>query len=181
MRAVALDEFGDPDVLYTCDLPEPEPGPDDLLVKVHASSMNPVDTKIRRNGLGMERSFPLVTGYDVSGVVEAVGENVDRFSVGDEIYGSPSLARNGAHAEKVLIDAQTAAAKPESLDHSEAAALPLVTLTAWEALHDRAQIHEGETVLIHAGAGGVGHIGIQLAKLHGCTVYTTASRDESIE
>jgi NADPH2:quinone reductase len=113
-------------------------------------------------------------------VVREMGPAVRDFKIDDAVYASPSIIRNGADAEYVCVDARTAAHKPASLDHIQSAALPLVSLTAWEALLLRAQIQKGETVLIHAGGGGVGHIAIQLAKLHGCRVLTTASRDESI-
>lgn len=180
MRAMTLSEFGGPKVLTMRDMPEPTVGEHDLLVEVYAAGLNPVDTKIRR-GMHGDKEFPLIPGYDVSGVVTAVGDRVEHFRVGDEVYASPSLARNGAHAEYVAVDARTAARKPAELDHVHAAALPLVTLTAWESLHDRGKIHTDETVLIHAGAGGVGHIGLQLAKVHGCRVLTTASRAGSID
>lgn len=182
MRAMTITAFGEPDVLKPADVPKPAAGPNDLLVEVHAAALNPVDTKIRRGSHG-PKQFPLIPGYDVSGVVVELGRDVDRdiFKVGDEVYGSPSLARQGAHAEFVAMDWRTAAKKPRSIDHVTAAAFPLVTLTAWESLHERAQIHAGETVLVHAGAGGVGHIGVQLARNAGCRVITTASRHETIK
>ncbi len=179
MRAMVITKFGEPDVLQMADMPRPEPGPYDLILEVHAAAVNPVDTKIRR-GMRGERQLPLIPGYDVSGVIVAMGEKVDHFKIGDAVYASPSLARHGSCAEYVAVDCRSAAKKPASLDHIHAAALPLVTLTAWESLHERAQIHPSETVLIHAGAGGVGHIGLQLAKNHGCRVITTASRPETI-
>ncbi|MEX0741731.1 MAG: zinc-binding dehydrogenase [Phycisphaeraceae bacterium] len=181
MRAMTITAFGEADVLKEQDMPKPEPGPHDLLIEVHASGINPVDTKIRR-GMHGEKPLPLIPGFDVSGIVVGMGDAVepDTFKVGDAVYASPSLARHGAHAEYVAVDARMVAPKPAKLSHVEAAALPLVTLTAWEALHDRAKIHTGETVLVHAGGGGVGHIGVQLAKLHGCKVVTTASRPDSI-
>jgi NADPH2:quinone reductase len=179
MRAMTITEFGSPDVLKLQDLPKPSPGPGQLLVEVHAAALNPVDTKIRKGMHGL-KNFPLIPGYDVSGVVTEVGAGVENFKPGDEVFAAPSLALHGAHAEFVLLDARATAIKPESIDHATAAAYPLVTLTAWEALHEKARLHEGETVLIQAGAGGVGHIALQLAKLHGCRVLTTASSDSSI-
>jgi NADPH2:quinone reductase len=179
MRAIVIREHGGPEVLQSADLPEPELRDTDILVKVHASSVNPVDTKVRsRSGSG--RAFPIVLGYDVSGVVERCGSRATHFEPGDEVFAAPNLFRNGANAEYVAIDARSAARKPKSLDHAQAAALPLVCQTAWEALHLRARIQPGQLVLIHAGAGGVGHIAVQLARLHGCRVLTTAGRDESI-
>lgn|ERR1051325_8555233 len=181
MRALAVTQFGEPEVLKLQDLPEPVPGDDDLLVEVHAGALNPVDYKIRRGALAKGRTLPIILGFDVSGVVRGMGARVMGFNIGDEVYASPSLVRNGSNAELVCVDARTAALKPKTLTHLEAAALPLVTLTAWEALLLRTRVQRGETVLIHAGAGGVGHVAIQLAKGEGCRVLTTASRPESIE
>jgi zinc-binding alcohol dehydrogenase family protein len=181
MRAMVVTQFGPPEVLTLQDLPEPRSEPNDLLLEVEAAALNPVDFKIRRGAFREGRTLPFILGYDMSGVVREVGSSVRGFKVGDEVYASPSLIRNGANAAYVCVDARTVAPKPASLDHIHAAALPLVTLTAWEALLLRAQIQSGETVLIHAGGGGVGHIAIQLAKRQGCRVLTTASRDESMQ
>lgn len=159
--------------------PEPKPGEHDLLIEVHATSVNPVDVKVRENRRGA-RQMPLVLGYDASGVVVACGERVTGWKPGDAVYGCPNLFGQGANAEFALLDARAAAPKPESVDHATAAVLPLVSLTAWEALHERARIEAGQDVLIHAGAGGVGHIAVQLARLHGCRVITTAGRPETI-
>jgi NADPH2:quinone reductase len=178
MRAVVIHENGGPDVLRLEDRPAPEPGEYDLLVAVHATSVNPVDAKFRSRP--MPRPFPATLGFDVSGVVESCGSRVTGWQAGDEVFGCPSLMGNGANAELVLLDARAAARKPKSIDHYTAAALPLVSLTAWESLHERARIEAGQTVMVHAGAGGVGHIGVQLARLQGCRVITTASRPESI-
>jgi NADPH:quinone reductase len=179
MRAIVIREHGGPEVLQSADLPEPELRDTDILVKVHATSVNPVDTKVRSRS-GSNRAFPIVLGYDVSGVVARCGARATQFKPGDEVFAAPNLFRNGANAEYVAIDARSAAHKPKSLDHAQAAALPLVCQTAWEALHLRARILPGQLVLIHAGAGGVGHVAVQLARLHGCRVLTTAGRDESI-
>jgi NADPH2:quinone reductase len=162
-------------------MPQPRPGPADLLIEVHAAALNPIDFKIRRGAFGKGRTFPFIPGYDVSGLVREMGSEVQGFKVGDAVYASPSLVRDGADAEFVCVDARTVAHKPATLDHAHAAALPLVTLTTWEALLLRARIQSGETVLIHAGGGGVGHVAIQLARHHGCRVLATASRDESID
>jgi NADPH:quinone reductase len=178
MRAMVITEHGGPDVLKPIDCPEPELRETDLLVEVHATSVNPVDTKVRqRSG---NRQFPIILGYDVSGVVVKCGPRVKEWQPGDEIYATANLFRNGANAEYVALDGRSAARKPRSADHVTAAVLPLVSQTAWEALHLRARIQPGQTILIHAGAGGVGHIAVQLAKLHGCRVITTAGRPESI-
>ncbi|MFZ5890526.1 MAG: quinone oxidoreductase family protein [Myxococcota bacterium] len=179
MRAVISKETGGADVLKLEEQPAPEPKEHDLLVEVHATSVNPVDIKVRSSGAG--RSFPLILGYDVSGVVVDVGARVQGFRRGDEVYGCPNLFGNGANADLALLDSRACAKKPTSVDHATAASLPLVGLTAWESLHDRARIHAGQTILIHAGAGGVGHIAVQLARLHGCHVLTTAGRGESVE
>lgn len=172
-------EHGPPGVLKLEDLPEPQLRDTDVLVEVHASSVNPVDTKVRARASG-GREYPLVLGYDVSGVVVRCGPRVTQWQPGDEIFAAPNLFRNGANAEFVAIDGRSAARKPRNVEHATAAVLPLVSQTAWEALHLRARIQPGHTVLIHAGAGGVGHIAVQLAKLHGCRVITTAGREESI-
>ncbi len=178
MRAVVVNKVGPPEALQWGELPLPTPGPHDLLVEVHATSVNPVDTKVR---LGTRpRQLPLVLGYDLSGVVIACGTAVKDWQAGDAVYGCPNLMRHGANAEFALLDARAAARKPASISHLHAACLPLVSLTAHEALHERAHIQPGQTVLIHAGAGGVGHIAVQLAKLHGCHVITTAGRAESL-
>jgi NADPH2:quinone reductase len=179
MRAMAQREYGGPEVLRLEELPEPVLRDTDILVAVHATSVNPVDTKIRARAT-VPRDFPLVLGYDVSGIVVRCGAGVTQWQPGDEIFAAPNLFRPGANAELVALDARSAARKPAALDHASAAALPLVSQTAWQALHMRARIAPGQSVLIHAGAGGVGHIAVQLAKLHGCRVITTAGRDESL-
>ncbi len=181
MRALVVPEFGAAEVLKLQEMPAPTPGEHDLLLEVHAGGLNPVDFKVRRGAFAKGRSLPIILGFDVSGVVRSLGASVKGFKPGDEVYAAPSLARNGANAELVCVDARSAALKPRSLSHVEAAALPLVTITAWEALVQRACIEKGETVLIHAGGGGVGHVAIQLAKNHGCRVLTTASRPETID
>ncbi len=180
MKAMVLSEFGGPDVLKMQDVAEPTIGERDILVEVHATAVNPVDTKVREGGL-TQRKPPMILGFDVSGVVQEVGSMVSEFKVGEEVYASPSLVRDGADAEWVAIDARTAAHKSSALSHVEAAAMPLVTITACEALYHRARLHQEEIVLIHGGAGGVGHIAVQLARLHGCRVLTTAGTDESVE
>lgn len=178
MRAMVIREYGAPGVLRLEERPEPELRDTDVLIEVHATSVNPVDTKVRqRTGT---RELPITLGYDVSGVVVRCGARATQWKPGDEIFAAPNLFRNGANAEYVAIDARSAARKPRNVDHATAAVLPLVSQTAWEALHLRAKIHPGQTVLIQAGAGGVGHIAVQLAKLHGCRVITTAGREESI-
>lgn len=179
MRAVVIEKTGAPEVMRLGELPTPTPGEYELLVEVHATSVNPVDTKIRQGT--RPRELPLVLGYDLSGVVVKCGARVEDWHVGDEVYGCPHIFRHGANAEFALLDARAAAPKPRSLSHLYSACLPLVSLTAYEALHERARIQPGQTVLIHAGAGGVGHIAVQLARLYGCYVITTAGRPESLQ
>jgi len=180
MRAMVVPRFGAADELQREDAPVPVPGEHDLLIEVHASALNPVDFKIRRGAFAKDRKLPIILGFDVSGVVRGMGAAARGFKAGDEVYASPSLVRNGANAEFVCVDARTAAPKPKNLVHIQAAALPLVTLTAWEALLQRVRLQRGETVLIHAGGGGVGHVAIQLAKHQGARVLATASREASL-
>ena len=179
MRAMVLHQHGGPEELQLAEVASPQPGETELLVEVHATSVNPVDAKIRR-GSSVKRAFPLTLGFDVSGVVVGRGSRAHRFAAGDEVFGCPHLFRAGANADYVLLDDRVAARKPATVDHATAAALPLVGLTAWQSLHDRARISAGQTLLIHAGAGGVGHIAVQLGRLAGCRVITTAGRPDSL-
>src|SRR3954463_741389 len=146
MRALVVPEFGGPDVLKEQDMPVPVPGDNDLLIEVHACALNPIDFKVRRGALAKGRRMPIILGFDVSGVVRAAGKGVSGLQPGDEIYAAPSLARNGANAQFVCVDARMAALKPKALDHIQSAALPLVTITVWEALLERAKIRAGETI-----------------------------------
>jgi NADPH2:quinone reductase len=180
VRAAILHTYGGPEVLKIEQRPEPALRDTDILVEVHATSVNPVDTKVRQSGGSGGRTLPLILGYDVSGVIVRCGSNVKQWRAGDLVFAAPNLFRDGANADYVALDGRSAARKPTTVDHATAASLPLVSQTAWEALHLRARIQPGQTVLIHAGAGGVGHIAVQLARLHGCRVITTAGREESI-
>ena len=164
MRAIVVTEFGGPEVLQPKDMPVPVPGEHDLLIEVHACGLNPIDFKVRRGALAKGRQLPIILGFDVSGVVREVGKAVTTFHSGDEVYASPSLVRDGANAEFVSVDARTAALKPKTLDHVQTAALPLVTLTAREALLQRVRAQSGETILIHAGGGGVVRSAIPIGK-----------------
>lgn len=177
MRAARFHAYGPPSVLQIDEIPRPVAGPDDVLVEVVAASVNPIDTKIRAGGQrGVIRlKLPWVTGLDVSGIVVAVGSRVSRFAVGDAVFGSPTHRRPGTCAEFVAIAERELAPKPSSLSHAEAASLPLVALTAWEALVRLAKLRAGEMVLIQAGAGGVGTVAIQLARHLGARVVTTCS------
>ncbi|MCI0400864.1 MAG: zinc-dependent alcohol dehydrogenase family protein [Gammaproteobacteria bacterium] len=176
MKAIVMQSTGGPEVLALHDLAMPEiQKPSDLLVHLKAAGVNPVDTKLRRNGTFYPDHQPTILGCDGAGVIEAVGTEVTRFKLGDEIYfcvggmGGP----RGNYAEYTVIDERFAALKPTTLDMVHAAAAPLVLITAWESLHDRGCLQNGHRVLIHAGAGGVGHVAIQLAKLAGAKVCTT--------
>lgn len=177
MKAARIHAYGDADELQIDEVPDPEVGPGDVLIRVRATSVNPVDYKIRSGAQrGVVRlKLPWILGMDVSGVVEAVGDRVDDFAVGDAVYSSPTHRRPGTYAELVAIDAAAVARKPETLTHEEAASLPLVGLTAWDCLVGGAGLQEGERVLIQAGAGGVGTVAIQLAKSIGAEVATTCS------
>ena len=175
MRAVGQDVLGGPEVLHEVELERPVPGPSQVLVAVHAAGLNPTDWK-HRTRRGFLPDPPFVLGYDVSGVVEAVGFGVTLFQPGDEVFGMlPYPNGVGSHAEYVTGPARAFAAKPRTLTHVEAGALPLAGLTAWQALVDTADVRPGQRVLIHAAAGGVGHLAVQIAKARGAHVIGTAS------
>lgn len=179
IKAVQIHQYGDADRLSYEDIPKPEPQAGEVLIRVHAASVNPVDWKTRA-GQGIARlltdPFPLILGWDVSGVVEALGAGVTTFAVGDEVYGLIRFPQVGAaYAEYVTAPADHVTHKPTTLDHVQAAALPLVALTAWQSLFDAADLQAGQCVLIHAAAGGVGHIAVQLARWKGAYVIGTAS------
>ena len=175
MRAISQDEFGGPDVLREVAIERPVPGPSEVLVRVHAAGMSPTDWK-HRQGPGMIGPLPRVLGWDVSGVVEAVGFGVVLHRVGDEVFGMlPYPHGHGAFAEYVTSPARALVGKPAELDHVQAAAVPLAALTAYQALVDTADVQPGQRVLIHAAAGGVGHFAVQIAKALGATVIGTAS------
>ncbi|WP_461002243.1 NADP-dependent oxidoreductase [Streptomonospora sediminis] len=175
MRAVSQDVHGGPEVLHEVELGVPQPGPSEVLVRVHAAGINPTDWKHRsaRRFLG---DPPYVLGWDVSGVVEAVGVGVAIFEPGDEVFGMlPYPGGAGAFAEYATGPARAFAPKPSGLTHIEAGALPLAALTAWQALVDTAGVQAGHRVLVHAAAGGVGHLAVQIAKARGAHVFGTAS------
>ncbi|MFB6828749.1 NADP-dependent oxidoreductase [Streptomyces hydrogenans] len=175
MRAISQDTHGTPEVLEQVLLPRPAPGPGQILVAVRAAGVNPTDWKHRAAGLFLGR-LPLVLGWDVSGVVEAVGFGVTLFKPGDEVFGMlPYPHGVGSHAEYVTGPARAFAAKPDGIDHVQAGALPLAALTAYQAIVDTAAVGPGQRVLIHAAAGGVGHLAIQIAKARGAYVIGTAS------
>ncbi|WP_225335243.1 zinc-binding dehydrogenase [Halomicrobium urmianum] len=179
MAAYVIEEYGDPDVFQRQTVEVPDPGPEEVRVDVAATSLNPVDYKIRRGDIpDFAPEFPAVLHCDVSGVVDAVGEEVDRFDEGDEVYGMPGGAgRQGALAEYVVGNAGTFAQAPESLSLEEAAALPVVALTAWEMLADKTTVDEGDDVIVYGAAGGVGHVGVQMADHFGADVTATGSTE----
>jgi len=176
MQAAVAVEHQQPLVLQ--DLPVPQPGPGQVLVRVLASAVNPLDTKIAAGKGGhANQTLPAVLGMDLAGVVERLGEDVTAFSVGAEVYGmAGGIGGNqGALAQYIAVDADLLARKPHNLSMREAAALPLIFITAWEGLVDRANVRAGQKVLIHGGAGGVGHVAVQIAKARGAEVFATGS------
>jgi NADPH:quinone reductase-like Zn-dependent oxidoreductase len=177
MKAFILDRYKKKSTLRFGDTPEPAPGQDDVLVEVHSAGLNLLDSKIRDGEfkLILPYRLPLLLGHDVAGVVVRVGANVRRFKPGDEIYARPRDGRVGTFAEFIAINEADVALKPKILTMEEAASVPLVGLTAWQVLVDRAKLAKGQKILIHAGSGGVGTFAIQLAKHLGATVATTTS------
>ncbi|MEU0373957.1 NADP-dependent oxidoreductase [Streptomyces sp. NPDC006283] len=179
MRAITPVSWGGPEVLTTAELPRPVPGPTEILVKVRAAGVNPIDWKTRSTGGFGMHGEPPVLGYDVSGVVEAVGLGVTLYRPGDEVFGMPEFPRQaGGYAQYVTGPARHFAPKPAHLTHVEAAALPLAGLTAWQALVETAGLDAGQRVLIHAGAGGVGHLAVQIAAARDAFVIATAREDK---
>ena len=184
MKAVVMTAAGNPDVLQLQEVPDPTLQTDtEILVRLRAAGVNPIDTKIRSRGTFYPDRTPHILGCDGAGIVEAIGSRVDRFQVGDEVYfchgglGGP----RGNYAEFAVVEQHCVARKPTSLSFTEAAAAPLVLITAWESLYDRAKVLAGQTVLVHAGAGGVGHVAVQLAKLQGAMVCTTVGSSEKAQ
>jgi NADPH:quinone reductase-like Zn-dependent oxidoreductase len=177
MKAFILDRYGKGERLRLGEMPEPEMGDNDVLVEVHAAGVNPLDSKIRDGVFKLFLPYrpPLVLGHDMAGVVVRAGPGVRRFKVGDEVYARPADFRIGTFAEFIALSEDDVALMPANLSMEEAASIPLVALTAWQVLVERAQLEKGQKVLIHAGSGGVGTIAIQLAKHLGATVATTTS------
>ncbi len=184
MKAIVMTSPGAPDVLKLQDLPDPVLTQDtDILVRVKAAGVNPVDTKMRAKPGAYPAPLPPVLGCDGAGVVEAVGKSVTAFKPGDEVYycQAPHHDRLGNYAPRALVDHRLVAKKPKRLSFAEAAAAPLVLITAWEALHDRTGLQPWHKLLVHAGAGGVGHVAIQLARIAGAEVCTTVGSAEKAE
>jgi len=177
MKAVVIHEYGGPEVLKYEDIPRPEPKDDQLLIRVIAAGVNPVDGLIRSGMFAKEgnRAFPIILGGDVAGVVEKVGSKITKFKAGDPVFAYVSLDNSGGYAQYSLVTEREAAPKPKSLTYVEAAAVPVVAMTAWQALVDTAKLSGGQTVLIHGGSGGVGSFAIQIAKARGAKVIATAS------
>src|SRR6201981_2315552 len=177
MKAVRIHNYGGPEVLKYEDAPRPQPGEGEVLIRVHAAGVNPIDWKVREGHMKefWPHKFPLILGWDLSGVVEQLGRGVSQFKIGDEVYSVPDPTRDGAYADYIVVREPELALKPKTLHHIRAAAVPLAALTAWQSLFDTAQLQPNQRVLIHAGSGGVGHFGVQLAKWKGAYVFATAS------
>jgi NADPH:quinone reductase-like Zn-dependent oxidoreductase len=171
MRAAIQYAFGGPDVFEIVEVDRPEPGPGEVLVQVKAASVNHGDTKIRAGKVAQVGPPPFILGSDFSGIVAKAAPGVTRFRPGDEVY---AASFSGAYAEYVTVPATDLAAKPPGLDHVHAGALPVAALTAWQAIVDQGRARKGQRILIHAAAGGVGHLAVQIAKLHGAYVIATA-------
>jgi NADPH:quinone reductase-like Zn-dependent oxidoreductase len=177
MKAIVIDEYGGPDVLKYEDVPQPKPKEGQILVRVIAAGVNPVDGMIRSGMFAKDDKavFPMILGGDIAGVVEKVGSKITKFKPGDPVFAYVSLDSGGGYAEYAVVPEREAAAKPKFLTYVEAAAVPIVALTAWQALIDTAKLTAGQTVLIHGGSGGVGSFAIQIAKARAAKVIATAS------
>jgi NADPH:quinone reductase-like Zn-dependent oxidoreductase len=177
MKAIVVHEYGGPEVLKYEDVPRPEPKEDQILVRVIAAGVNPVDSATRsaKAAQFFNTKLPAIPGYDIAGVVEKTGAKVTKFKVADPVYAYIALNKGGGYADYAVATEKEASPKPKSLNYIEAAAVPLVSLTAWQALIDTAKLSAGQTVLIHGGSGGVGSFAIQIAKARGAKVIATAS------
>lgn len=177
MKAVRIHAYGGPEVLVGEEAPRPEPAEDEALIRVDAVGVNPIDWKVREGHAKswLEHKFPLIIGWDVAGVVENTGNRVSNLRIGDEVYGMLDTSRDGAYAEYAVSRASDLAPRPRSLDPVRSAAIPIAAVTAWQALFDIARLSPGQSVLIHAAAGGVGHFAVQLARWKKARVICTAS------
>ena len=177
MKVVRIHQYGGPEVLFLEEVKRPTPGPDELLIKVHAASVNPFDWKVRQGYMQqfLPLTLPITIGWDVSGTVEATGSGVTQFKRGDEVYARLDVMKGGAYAEYTIAKESDVALKPKSVDHIHAAGIPVAGATAWQALFDAAKLRAGQKVLIHAAAGGVGIFAVQFAKAKGAHVIGTAS------
>jgi NADPH:quinone reductase-like Zn-dependent oxidoreductase len=180
MRAVIQTSVGGPEVLFVAEQPDPAPKPGEVLVRIKAAGINPVDGAVRGGFYPLLGEPPFILGWDISGTVAALGDGVTAFKVGDEVFGMPRFPKQaGAYAELAAAPADEIAAKPAAIDHTHAAALPLAGLTAWQGLVRHGGLQAGQRVLVHAGAGGVGHLAVQIAKARGAWVASTASPDKT--
>jgi len=178
MKAAIINEFGNADVLQITEVDKPEINEDQVLIKVKAIGINPVDTKVRAgtSGISKQIKLPVILGWDVSGIIENVGENVTQFKTGDHVFGCVGFPRLGnAYAEFTLADPKLLAIKPDNISFEEAAAIPIAGLTAYQAINEELKVSSGEKILIQAAAGGVGHLAVQFAKMNGAYVIGTAS------
>jgi NADPH:quinone reductase-like Zn-dependent oxidoreductase len=177
MKAVQINEFGNINVLALNNIKIPTPADNEVLIKVKAAAVNPVDWKIREGNLQplLNHELPLTLGWDVAGEVVAIGTDVTSLNVGDAVYSRPNITKNGSYAQYQAVAADEVAIKPSSLSWQEAAGMPLAALTAWQSLYEHAALKAGDRVLIHGGSGAVGQFAIQLAKLSNAIVYTTTS------
>jgi NADPH2:quinone reductase len=182
MKSIILNKFGGADQLIVGEIETPSPAADEVQIKIAYTAVNPVDWKIREGLLQsrMPHDFPIIPGWDAAGTISALGKNVKDFKIGDQVFAycrKPTI-KWGTYAEYVCLPANDVAFKPENISFAQAAAFPLAGLTAWQALFDAAQLKRGETVLIHAGAGGVGSLAIQFARHAGAYIYTTATESK---
>jgi NADPH:quinone reductase-like Zn-dependent oxidoreductase len=177
MKAIVIHSYGGREVLVSEDMPITEITDDEVLIRVHAAGINPVDWKVRAGYLKemLPYEFPLILGWDVSGTVAKAGSKVTRLAVGDEVYALADISRNGSYADFIAVKADGAALKPDSIDHVHAASVPLAALTAWQSIFTAAALSEGQKILIHAAAGGVGSFAVQFARWKGAHVLGTAS------
>ncbi|WLD95348.1 NADP-dependent oxidoreductase [Alkalihalobacillus sp. AL-G] len=177
MKAIVIEQYGGKEQLTEKEVPTPAPGDDQILIEIYATSINPIDWKLREGYLKemLRFEFPIILGWDTAGIVKEVGSKDSNFKVGDKVFSRPATTNRGTYAEYVVADESLVAKMPDNLDFGEAASVPLTGLTAWQCLFDFGEIKEGDKVLIHAGAGGVGTMAIQLAKNAGAYVATTAS------
>ncbi|MEG0497138.1 MAG: NADP-dependent oxidoreductase, partial [Carnobacterium sp.] len=178
MKAIGIENYGGKDELKEMQVDNPKANAKQVVVEVKATSVNPIDWKLREGYLQqmMDWAFPIILGWDVAGVISEIGEEVTDWKVGDEVFARPETTRFGTYAEYTIVDQNLLAKIPANVSFEEAAAVPLAGLTAWQGLFDHGKLKKGETVLIHAGAGGVGTYAIQLAKSIGAKVITTASK-----
>jgi NADPH:quinone reductase-like Zn-dependent oxidoreductase len=176
MKAIVIDQYGGKEELKEQDIPKPTPKENQVVVKLHATSINPIDWKLREGYLKtmLPFEFPIILGWDAAGEIEEIGANVNNFKVGDRVFARPDTTNRGTYAEYTAIDAHLLANIPDNISFEEAACVPLAGLTAWQCLFEFGEVKEGDKVLIHAGAGGVGTFAIQLAKHAGAYVATTA-------